>query len=165
LLVTSGWPVGFLRRCTRGERVQLAVTALVSASVTSKLKSLSHTSCPWDLHEFGGVAHYVSHLSWGGRDGGPGHCFPAGHASAALAYVGGWFVLRRTLPRVATIWLTTAVCLGLVLGLGQQWRGAHFMSHTLWTGWICWTTGFVIDAARHCWMGRRVPRAGVTVPS
>lgn len=158
VLLASRWPVGFLCRLTHGERLQLAVMALASVSVTSILKSMSHTSCPWDLNEFGGVARYVSHLSWGVRDGGPGHCFPAGHASAALAYVGGWFVLRRALPGVATVWLTTAILLGLVLGLGQQWRGAHYMSHTLWTGWLCWTTGFAVDMVTRCWTLWRTDR-------
>jgi hypothetical protein len=26
-------------------------------------------------------------------------------------------------------------------------RGAHFMSHTLWTAWLCWTTAFIVDVA------------------
>jgi len=151
LLVAIGWPIGFLRKLTRSERIQLAVTALLSVVVTSLLKVGSHTSCPWDVEEFGGIAHYVSHLSWGTRDGGPGGCFPAGHASAAFAYVGGWFVLRRALPGVAAIWIAGALAMGLILGLGQQWRGAHYMSHTLWTGWFCWTTGFTIDLATKWW--------------
>ena len=35
---------------------------------------------------------------------------------------------------------------GLALGLSQQMRGAHFMSHTLWTAWFCWVTALAIDA-------------------
>ena len=38
---------------------------------------------------------------------------------------------------------------GLVLGLGQQWRGAHFTSHTLWTAWLCWGVAFGLDRLRH----------------
>jgi len=33
----------------------------------------------------------------------------------------------------------------MVLGIGQQLRGAHFMSHTLWTGWLCWMTAWLSD--------------------
>ena len=33
------------------------------------------------------------------------------------------------------------------MGLAQQMRGAHFMSHTLWTGWLCWTAGWLFDLA------------------
>ena len=46
------------------------------------LKRHSPTSCPWSLQEFGGHAVYLSHWRWR-PDGGPGHCFPSGHASGA----------------------------------------------------------------------------------
>jgi len=147
LFVAIRWPVGVLRRLNTGDRAQLALTVLAAVIAVSVLKHASDTSCPWDLKEFGGVARYVSHWSWGVADGGPGGCFPAGHASAAFAYVGGYFVLRRASARAAAIWLGVAVVAGLVLGVSQQIRGAHYMSHTLWTGWICWTVGFVIDVA------------------
>ena len=39
-----------------------------------------------ELAEFGGVAQHVSHWSLGVLDGGPGHCFPSGHASSAFAF-------------------------------------------------------------------------------
>jgi membrane-associated PAP2 superfamily phosphatase len=145
LFAAIRWPFGVLRRLDTGSRVQLALTVLGSVIAVSIIKHASHTSCPWDLQEFGGVARYVSHWSWGVGDGGPGGCFPAGHASAAFAYVGGYFVLRRVSPRAAVIWLWTAVVAGLVLGVAQQLRGAHYMSHTLWTAWVCWTVGFAID--------------------
>jgi membrane-associated PAP2 superfamily phosphatase len=147
LFAAIRWPLGFLRRLSMGGRAQLALTVLASVIAVSLIKHASHTSCPWDLQEFGGVARYVSHWSWGVDDGGPGGCFPAGHASAAFAYMGGYFVLRRVSPRVAAVWLGMAVAAGLVLGVSQQLRGAHYMSHTLWTAWVCWTVGFAIDVA------------------
>lgn len=149
LAVAIRWPLGPLRDLRRRDRVQLALTVLASVLAVSLLKTSSRTSCPWDLSEFGGTARYVSHWAWGMRDGGPGRCFPAGHASAALAYVGGWFVLRRSMPRAAAVWLVVAMLLGLLLGLAQQWRGAHYMSHTLWTAWVCWTAGWAIDGVFH----------------
>lgn len=140
-------PMGFWRRLGRSDRFQLAGTVLASVIAVSLVKNISRTSCPWDLQEFGGVAHYVSHWAWGIADGGSGRCFPAGHASAAFAFVGGWFVLRRHSARLANRWLAAAVVAGFVLGFAQQWRGAHYMSHTLWTGWICWTVALAIDFA------------------
>jgi membrane-associated PAP2 superfamily phosphatase len=148
LFVAVRWPVGFLRRLDRPGRIQLALTVLASVLAVSLIKHASRTSCPWDLNEFGGVASYVSHWSWGVGDGGPGGCFPAGHASAAFGYVGGYFVLRRVSPpSVARIWLGVALAAGLALGWSQQLRGAHYMSHTLWTAWVCWVVGFAIDLA------------------
>jgi len=157
LVAAVRWPFALLRRLTRRERIQLALTALVSVVAVSLLKNSSRTSCPWDVAEFGGTARYVSHWAWTVHDGGPGRCFPAGHASAAFAYLGGWFVLRRSMPRAAWVWLAMAACFGLVLGLAQQWRGAHYMSHTLWTAWVCWVVGWAVDVFFH---HRRRPAPG-----
>ena len=141
LFAAIRWPFGVLRQLAKTERVQLALTVLASVLAVSLVKNTSHTSCPWDLQAFGGTARYVSHWAWGATDGGPGRCFPAGHASAAFAYVGGWFALRRRAPRAAWLWLAVALASGFVLGLAQQWRGAHYMSHTLWSAWLCGAVG------------------------
>lgn len=145
LFAAIRWPVGLLRRLPARARAQLAFTVLLSVIAISLLKRASHTSCPWDLKEFGGVASHVSHWAWKVYDGGPGGCFPAGHASAAFAYAGGYFVLRRVSPRAAIAWLCASLAAGLMLGVSQQLRGAHYMSHTLWTAWICWTVGLAIE--------------------
>jgi membrane-associated PAP2 superfamily phosphatase len=34
--------------------------------------------------------------------------------------------------------LFAGIALGLIFGLGQQLRGAHFFSHDVWTAAICW---------------------------
>ena len=147
LVVALGvwWPIGLLRRIDLGERLQLAISVLVALGVVSSLKSLNATSCPWDLAEFGGVARYASHWALGVVDGGGGRCFPADHASAGFAFVGGYFALRHRQPRAARLWLAASLAAGMILGGAQQVRGAHFMSHTLWTGWLCWTTGWLCD--------------------
>lgn len=146
LCLGIAWPAGPLRRLPPARRAQLAVSALLATGLVSLLKAASHTSCPWDLHEFGGIARHLSHWSgWLGTDGGPGRCFPAGHASTGFAFTGGYFALREDLPGLARTWLAAALSAGLALGVAQQLRGAHFMSHTLWTGWLCWTAGWLID--------------------
>ncbi|HUD32480.1 MAG TPA: phosphatase PAP2 family protein, partial [Variovorax sp.] len=150
LVAAVRWPLGVLRRLDARARLQLALSVLAALAAVSLLKNTSRSSCPWDLAEFGGAASYVSHWDWGLRDGGPGRCFPAGHASAAFAFLAGWFALRRVAPRASRIWLVATVVAGCVLGLAQQWRGAHYMSHTLWTAWVCWSVALAIDvAARH----------------
>jgi membrane-associated PAP2 superfamily phosphatase len=140
------WPRGPFRRLPLARRVQLAVTVMLASGLVSLLKTASHTSCPWDLHEFGGVARHLTHWAgWLGPDGGGGHCFPAGHASSGFAFLGGYFALRRDAPRMARRWLAAALLAGLVVGIAQQLRGAHFMSHTLWTAWLCWMAAFLTD--------------------
>jgi membrane-associated PAP2 superfamily phosphatase len=137
IVLLNLWP-RVLPALDRRERRWWLVTTLVCLAAISLIKRSSLTSCPYDLAEFGGMAHYVSHWAFGARDGGGGHCFPSGHASAAFAYLAGGWALARAYPRAARAWLVTVVLLGLVYGVGQMVRGAHYPSHTLWTGWICW---------------------------
>jgi len=156
-LAWGAWrPWGFLRTMQGADRRQLVFSIALAMLTITAVKRLASTSCPWDLAEFGGVASYVSHWAWGVFDGGPGHCFPAGHASAGFGFVAPWFVLRRTAPRLALPWTIAALAAGSLLGLTQQMRGAHFMSHTLWTAWICWAVGLVVDEVLRPW--RRMPR-------
>ena len=152
LLAAVFRPFGTLKQLALARRLQLALGTLVALLVISTLKLHSHTSCPWDLREFGGVATHVSHWAWGVRDGGSGSCFPAGHASAGFAFLGGFFVFRQVLPRTAMRWLAGALVVGFIFGLAQQVRGAHYMSHTLWTAWLCWSTAAVLDAVVSGWM-------------
>lgn len=156
-LLAGIWqPTGILRRLPRADRVQWAAGTLLALAAVAVLKQGSHTSCPWDLAEFGGHAPWVSHLTWGLSDGGAGRCFPAGHASAGFAFLSGYFVLRRQDPRLGRLWLAGALAAGLLLGAAQQLRGAHFMSHTAWTAWLCWTVGWLVDGAAR----RITPAAG-----
>ncbi|WP_082792522.1 phosphatase PAP2 family protein [Ramlibacter tataouinensis] len=140
------WPLGPLARIPFARRLQLAVSVVLGAGLITALKATSHTSCPWDLREFGGVARHLSHWTgWLKPDGGGGHCFPAGHASSGFAFLGGYFAFRHDEPRIARLWLLAALAAGLVFGFSQQLRGAHFMSHTLWTGWLCWMSAWLTD--------------------
>lgn len=146
LCLGLGWPIGPLASLPFRRRLQLVLSALLAWAAVALLKITSHSSCPWDLSEFGGVARYVSHWQgWQQIDGGAGRCFPAGHATSGFAFVGGYFALRERWPTPAKVWLGTALGTGFALGLAQQLRGAHFMSHTLWTAWICWVVAWATD--------------------
>ena len=126
-------------RLSQGQRWRWVGVTLLCLLLVPGLKQLSPTSCPWDLREFGGLAEHVSHWRFGVADGGPGHCFPSGHATAAFAFLSGYFMLRRDYPRAARLWLAAVLAAGIAFGWGQMARGAHYASHTLWTAWLCWT--------------------------
>jgi membrane-associated PAP2 superfamily phosphatase len=158
LILSIWWPVGVLRQLTRGERAGIVAGTVLALLSVSLLKSVSRTSCPWDLMEFGGMAPYVSHWNFGVSDGGGGRCFPAGHASAGFAFVAGYFWLQDKAPRTANTWLLIVTTAGLGLGLAQQWRGAHYLSHTLWTAWVCWTTAGLAWGASQALAARRKRR-------
>jgi membrane-associated PAP2 superfamily phosphatase len=138
ILLANLRPAQVLPALNRRERLNWLLVTLLCLAAVSLIKRVSLTSCPWDLHEFGGTARYVSHWALGLRDGGGGHCFPSGHASAAFGFLCGGWVLARAYPRVARAWVAAVMVLGVVYGIGQMLRGAHYPSHTMWTAWICW---------------------------
>jgi membrane-associated PAP2 superfamily phosphatase len=138
----------------RSERLRSLATMLVCASLVPLIKRFSATSCPWDLAEFGGHARHVLHWRWGVADGGPGHCFPAGHAVAGFAFFAMYFMWREHDRARSRAWLIGAWIAGLVLGAGQLARGAHYISHILWSAWACWS----ICACAYWIAGRRARR-------
>ena len=135
-------PLAFARGMSRHARLWWFLATLGCLLVIPLAKGRSMVSCPWDLAQFGGAARYLPHWTlqaWAGAgDGGAGHCFPSGHASAAFSFVTGWFVLRQLPGTAARRWLIGVGVLGLVFGLSQVARGAHYPSHVAWTAWICW---------------------------
>lgn len=141
LLIGVWKPWGAFKHLAKADRWGVLFSFAGALLSVSLIKAFSHTSCPWDLQTFGGTAPYVSHWNVWLDDGGGGHCFPAGHASTGFAFIAVYFGLRQAGVLAARKYLLTAVLAGFVLGLSQQMRGAHFMSHTLWTAWLCWTVG------------------------
>ncbi len=114
----------------RGERRLALALGVFLLLLGPLLKSLSQSSCPWSLRDFGGDALWVSHWNWRLRDGGPGHCFPSGHTLGAFAFAPfAWIWQRRG------VWALLFLS-GALASLGQLARGAHFLSHSLWAAWI-----------------------------
>ncbi len=138
---------GDVRAMARRPRAAwLGVVVLCFVGVPA-LKRISRTSCPWDLDLFGGNADYVPHWLLAVTDGGPGHCFPSGHAVAAFAFLPLYFQWRPIHPRRAQALLGATLAAGALFGWAQLARGAHFPSHTLWSAWLCWTLGAVAARA------------------
>lgn len=114
------------------------VSALITVAIVNVLKETSALDCPWNLTRYGGENTFVS--LFGERIPGqsPGGCFPAGHASGAYCWLGLFFLARLYWPRWRFSALGTVMVVGLVFGIAQQLRGAHFISHDLWTLYISW---------------------------
>ncbi|MBT9491723.1 MAG: phosphatase PAP2 family protein [Paucibacter sp.] len=129
----------------RRERRYWLGVAIASIVFVPALKRVTMSSCPWELSEFGGVASYVPHWLLGVYDGGPGHCFPSGHAIAAFGFFGLYFLWRPYRPVLARTLLGLVLAAGALFGLAQMARGAHYLSHILWTGLICWTFCVLAD--------------------
>lgn len=153
LLIVGIWrPLPMFASVSRRKRLWWLGTTLLCVALIPLLKRQNLTSCPWSLAEFGGSAQYVSHWLRGQADGGPGGCFPSGHASTAFAFLAGWFAMRQSAPRTARIWLMLVVTVGLTLGWVQMMRGAHYASHSLWTAWICWAVSVASFHASRVWL-------------
>jgi len=77
-----------------------------------------------------------------------GQCFPAGHASTGFALMAFYFAAyrarRHALARAA---LSIGVLAGLLLGISRIAQGAHFVSHVLWAGLICWLVMLALHLA------------------
>lgn len=141
------------------EGVWLMVWVTVNLFTISLIKNTSQTSCPWSVINWGGVANYVSHWEWGLVDGGPGRCFPGGHASAAWAFVpwilAAWWPVRTTTLTRSRLWVSSAFLVAVLLtGVTQTVRGAHYPSHTAWTALICTGLGLMAWTFWH-WKHRR----------
>lgn len=115
-------------------------------------KRTSPMHCPWDISNYGGFAPYFDLFSAtppGLID--YGHCFPAGFVS-----VSSWtlaFALLRYPEdrRFSGLALAGALLTSLFFGFVQIQRGAHFLSHVLWTIWLSWTTVVLLHALLGAW--------------
>ena len=139
----------------RRHRVWWVACTVLCLLLIPLIKRISLTSCPWDLRDFGGPADWVSHWNWGAADGGSGRCFPSGHASGAFGFLAGYFALREYAPRAARLWLGAVMVLGMLFGWAQLMRGAHYLSHALWTAAICWSVTLLTfhTTLRSGWIG------------
>jgi membrane-associated PAP2 superfamily phosphatase len=165
VLAMMVWPRGIWRQLTRSQRLEIAAGITLSLVVVTAIKRISLTSCPWDLQAFGGVASYVSHWSWGVSDGGSGSCFPGGHASSAFAFIAlslPWLMsLDKDQQRLGRAMTGVMVLSGLVLGLAQTLRGAHYPSHTAWTALVCAATAWANHGLFAWWRIKRALSIGL----
>jgi len=125
----------------------LAACVLVATTVVAWMKSWTDVDCPWDLLTYGGKRSYHALLAALPAHAPVGRCFPAGHASAGYAWVALYFFFLATRPRLRWLGLGIGLGVGLVFGISQQLRGAHFMSHDVWTLMICWLTAVLLYRA------------------
>ncbi|WP_246071940.1 phosphatase PAP2 family protein [Marilutibacter aestuarii] len=141
LMVLAGWAVACLRPGAASLRRPLAyllVATLASTLTVALLKNATAMDCPWDLARYGGHLPAVGLFELRPAGMPATACFPAGHASAGYAWVASYFFLRVVQPRMRHWGLAFGLGLGLVFGVAQQLRGAHFVSHDVWTAAICW---------------------------
>ncbi len=125
----------------------LVASTVAAALVINLLKRATHVDCPWDLLRYGGDFPYIKKFAAHPKGFQTGACFPAGHASAGYAWFGLYYFARDLYPRWQRLALGSVLLLGVVFGIGQQLRGAHFLSHDVWTLGLCWLCATLVYLA------------------
>ena len=135
-LYAASWKVDRLRSWRWS--FAFSVTAMILLpSLVAFLKHLSSVPCPWDVSRFGGGLAYLHNLHFTSGIS-SGHCFPAGHSSGGFGLFAVYFAFGPFVTRNRSWLLLPGLVTGLAFGFAQELRGAHFISHDLWSVAICW---------------------------
>lgn len=116
--------------------------------VCNRAKAVTNIYCPYQHDRYGGAVPYVRVFDSypeefqviqkaNSRERGRG--FPAGHASGGFALMGIAFILPR---RYFWLGLAFGSLAGWSMGLYQQLRGEHYLSHTL----VTWCVAGIMTA-------------------
>lgn len=138
------WRTPSAQRWTR-PAARLLVAVLASTAVVAWLKATTHMDCPWDLAGFGGDRPFVALFEHRPAGLGAPGCFPAAHAAGGYAWVALYFFFLAVAPRWRHVGLAAGLLAGLVFGLAQQLRGAHFLSHDIASLAVCWAVACSVD--------------------
>lgn len=160
---------------TRHDENALGWRLVAAASVAVPLlvslgKRVSPMHCPWLVDRYGGDNPYFDLFTQTPHSlVSMGHCFPAAFVSSAswlLAFV--LFDYPRK-PRTSVGIGIAALVFSLALGWVHQMRGAHFLSHTLWSLWLSWAIILLLHALLGLWrrpLPSLLPRPqGATFPN
>ena len=114
------------------------LSMLLSTLIVGGLKTVTNVDCPWDLAGFGGTSPYVALFADRPDTLPHAQCFPGAHSSSGFAIFCFYFVFRDRSRRVAHWMLAAGIAVGVAFSIGQEARGAHFLSHDLTSAAIVW---------------------------
>lgn len=134
----------------------LALSACLEPLIVKSLKQTTYLQCPWSIDLYGGSAPMLRILDTVTATMQKAACFPAGHASTGMWLVALAVFWLPGKPRRAALGYLAGLSIGLALGWVQQMRGAHFLTHTLWTAWIASALLLLLIALTDL-VGRRLP--------
>jgi len=111
-----------------------------SVAIVSIAKRFMDVDCPWDLIRYGGDKPFFPLFEYNNQYLPSAHCFPASHASVGFSWIALYFYFKVTNSTLKFKALGLVLLMGSVFGFAQQLRGAHFISHDLWSFSICLLT-------------------------
>lgn len=108
-------------------------TMLLSIGLVNLLKKLTGMDCPWDLKIYGGSAEASFPLYETLHSDFSGHCWPSGFSGGIFSLYAWCFYLcvRDKGKRTIILAFSLITALGLLGGVMQIARGAHFPSHII----------------------------------
>ncbi len=148
IAVLLSWLWSFRTRSALN-KYNLGLAYLLAASLTGPiivtiLKSRTHIYCPWDLTIFGGNKPHIRLFDSLTSDLTVGHCFPSGHSVLGFTFVSLYYFCLIVNPRYKYLGLWVGLVWGMIFGLDQQMRGAHFLSHDISSLAICWLSASLV---------------------
>jgi membrane-associated PAP2 superfamily phosphatase len=118
----------------------IVLAIVLSTGFAGLLKKATNVDCPWDLIEFGGKRPHVALFADRPDDLPRAGCFPSAHASSGYALLAFYFLWRGVPGQRRFVGLAMGLGTGVVFGLAQQSRGAHFVSHDVASAALVWLT-------------------------
>jgi len=116
----------------------------LSVSIVSLLKRLLDVDCPWDLIVYGGDKPFFPLFDYNPSYLPSANCFPSSHASVGFSWIAVYFYMTVTEHPHKYKALLAALVMGLLFGVTQQLRGAHFLSHDITSLLICLITTMAV---------------------
>lgn len=117
----------------------LIATLAAAPGLIALSKATTNVFGPREIRRYGGAAPYVRVLESYSPDDRPqrrGRCFPAGHASGGFSLLALAGLARTRRGRFVGAGIGLAV--GGLMGGYQMVKGAHYLSHTVVTVFVCW---------------------------
>jgi len=135
-------------RTARRTAAYVLVTMTLGWGLVGGLKQVTNVACPWDLQDFGGTRPHIALLATRPLGFEPAACFPGAHSASGFSLFAFYFAFRDHRPRAARKALWVALAVGAVFALGQEARGAHFLSHDVCSAFIVWFVALATYSVR-----------------
>ena len=132
----------------------LVLSIVLATGSVGLLKQTTNIDCPRSLAEFGGQQPYVHLFAERPASLPRARCFPGGHSSSGFALFALYFLCLARNRRLARVSLALALTVGCLFAFGQEARGAHFLSHDIWSAAIVWFSClgiYVLGYRREVW--------------
>lgn len=129
---------------SRYGKIVFLVSLLLGTACVSFLKHFMNADCPWDLLQYGGNKPFMPFYRYDTSSFSSSHCFPSGHASSAFTWISLYFYTSIYCPKLRFKVLAAILIVGFGFGLSQQFRGAHFISHDLYSLLVCLIVNIVV---------------------